>query len=366
MLVKKNKSTLLKIELSVPNGADIAVKQDIILDVNVSSRDKLPTDFSIKLDNIKGFVENERYHGSPTFGLNGDSFSQSFYLHLDDSIISGDSVSYTLVSSIDSEEDIVYHVKDLDLNIQDILTVDKVFIESPMGENNPFDQGSKYIRYTQKLRSKDGKLLKNTPMLVVPRIPNHLENFIYTTDPSHDGLPLKVLDIKALENFKVILVSSDDSGNIYIRAYPKKNVVLIFALDLLYANAAYQGWSTYIIPPYPKNSDGLLPVPIIPGLVNKKLHKGDGEKFKVGISHYTGAEFDDGVVFFISLKNDMPVSDSMVSDGIIYSNRLPHYAYDIYYDKIPIGKEITLYYFIIKNDNSHVMYSKPLVFEYVG
>ncbi|MCC8380680.1 hypothetical protein [Xenorhabdus sp. PB30.3] len=354
----------MDIFLSVPNGADVVVGQGIILDVKISSKTKLPSNFSIKLESLNGLMVDPDYPGSPTLNSNGDFFTQSFFLRVSNSISSVGSVSYVLSPSVGIPVKITYYANEFDINSGGFLTLDKKIIETPIENNNPTDNGNTYLTYFVNLKNKTGEPLKRTPAMFYIFYKNKMEDFVYTNDPDHDGLPLKIIDIRPHGDHSVIIINSDDLGYISFRAYPKKDKVLSAACFLL-LDMAYMGDRAYIILPYSKGFGDFLPKPIIPELINGKLYKGAGEQFEVDVPSYTGVQLIDRIVFFSELQDDMPVSDSILYEYVMESSQGHNFRFFIPYDKLPAGKEITLYYFIVTSDGNRVMYSNFLNFEYI-
>ncbi|MDE9536183.1 hypothetical protein [Xenorhabdus bovienii] len=361
MLVEKNNLSNLKLtqKISVPNGADVFIGQWFILDVEILASLPLPSDFEIKLDNLFGLEIDNSYSGSSVFNKDRTVFKDSFLLTVgnSDSIKSGDKLSYDIIVN-DVPINVIYHARDMDSS-QMMLTADKKFIAAQDIENIIGVDNNHYIIFSEELKDKSGRSMKNTPIKIGTSMEDEIEVLTFSTN---SVLP-EIIKPTTVGSMKFITVHSDSSGNIKFRFYPTGNRAMLLKLISMVDSVAVEGETVYVISPRPTQSNKWLPKAIIPALINGILRK-DGEEFKVKVPAFHYASPEDRIFFLTNLKDGIPDSNALISSYFLGSSSGGHYSYCLNYDKLPANKFLKIYYVII-SEFANIAYSAALDVEYL-
>ncbi|MEQ2027413.1 hypothetical protein ABLB84_17020 [Xenorhabdus szentirmaii] len=249
------------LSISVPDGTDVIIGQQFLLDVIKASDIELPSNYNIELNDLYGRTMDTSYSGSPSLSSDKKIYKKNFLLTIDDSIPGGSTASYKISADSDSIP-ISYIGRELDLSSVKI-KVDKRFIAMPYN-TDPIGRDTKYVRFSEKLIDKSGKVIKNTPVMIVSSPQGGIEMAKFTTDPE-DGfeLPTIINPVKINDDKVFIMLHADENGEISFRLYPLESLSGAIQLLNKIGRVAIPGEETHIVDPF--NTDYLLPA-VIPDL----------------------------------------------------------------------------------------------------
>jgi hypothetical protein len=362
---KKNiiyNSVPLSVDISVPNNADVIIGQSFYLYITVFFNGDLPSDFDIGLDAISGM---KLYSITKAIPVDDPEIKNAMravaYINIDNSLKSGDEVSYKVNVPDIYISEIQYTANSISKKSIE-LSVDKYICELPESETNINDGNKNFITYTTILKNNNGHVLKNTPIQILSAIEDDLiRKVIITTNPN-DGFPNPVrIYPKNYDNNVFIPINSDLSGKVSFRVYPVKDqpITLRLGSELPGLEIYYTAPYTYMLSPKPVDPNEYLSYPIISNLTNSELHAtGSDYTFSVNIEPYTYSYNNDSIIFFIDDKPVLPI------DIITYPNP-DNYNFNLYYDIFPRNKEVSFRY-VIAHISGNTQYSHSLPITYVG
>ncbi|MCC8381351.1 hypothetical protein, partial [Xenorhabdus sp. PB30.3] len=249
------------------------------------------------------------------------------------------------------------------------LEPDKYICIIPEINEGVFNNERNYIKYyTSKVVSRDGKIMRNTPIYIVSKEPNAiLDQVEITTNPLGETDIPETITPYVIDQQTFLTVYTDKQGKITFRVYPKENkpVTLELLSHLFGVSAYYSAPSVYFLTP-PPDEDGLfLMPPIIPDANGGILIGGyDKQKFDVQIDTRYKYSSTDVILFFNKDKNGIPDTD-----GLIYPiqtiGKSNNYNFKLPYDVFPENEQSELYYIIV-SEVGNSKYSGTIMVRYVG
>ncbi|MDX7992125.1 hypothetical protein [Xenorhabdus littoralis] len=296
------------ISTSVTNKSEVVINQTFMLDIILTSDDKISNDASV---NITRTINVDLQDSVPNIILydNGKKGVITVQLYIYDDILDNDIVSFYIEPDSNAvgftDTKIEYHARTLDKYSMK-LTVGADFLRVPTHSNIP-PSGRNFSAISAKIMGEDKKSgLSGTPVN------------IYDVDDVFDRVnfyasdKLTKLEVRDMGTYNGMTINTDSNGNLRFYVFATQNNSAVFNLysEIVGVTGIDSSDKTlYIIDNNPVDEMHTLKAPIIIEENNGTLHSTtDSPTFSVNIPMYTDAVSGDTIFFFVNkLMIDDPI-----------------------------------------------------------